>query len=213
MKALKIRYANLPEVLAPERVHKYLDTVAIVPIACFPWEVYPDTVKVNYSVAHNGSALLLKFRVEEEYLTAASVTNGAVHKDSCVEFFVAFGDDDCYYNLEFNCIGWAKIGYGRDRRHRSLLPDDKINEVLSFSTIISGETEGEKRFSWEISLVIPASVFFYNNIVSFMSLKARGNFYKCKGTPPSDHYISWNMVKAPKPDFHRKECFGELEFE
>ena len=38
----------------------------------------------------------------------------------------------------------------------------------------------------------------------------RGNFYKCGDKTAHPHFVSWNPVGTPSPDFHRPEFFGEL---
>ena len=37
----------------------------------------------------------------------------------------------------------------------------------------------------------------------------RGNFYCCDETL-RPHFGSWSPIEAPRPDFHRPECFGTL---
>ncbi|HEX8038127.1 MAG TPA: carbohydrate-binding family 9-like protein [Chryseosolibacter sp.] len=38
------------------------------------------------------------------------------------------------------------------------------------------------------------------------------DFYKCGDNLPEPHFITWNDVKAPKPDFHLPEFFGRINF-
>src|ERR1700756_3689007 len=70
-----------------------------------PWPEYPecyDLPKVSFTIAHANDCICIKYDVEEhEVLARYRKTNDPVHKDSCVEFFVAFGNDKSYYNLEF----------------------------------------------------------------------------------------------------------------
>ena len=40
----------------------------------------------------------------------------------------------------------------------------------------------------------------------------RANFYKCGDMLSVPHYVTWNPVGTPKPDYHRPEYFGELKF-
>ncbi|MGS2741588.1 carbohydrate-binding family 9-like protein [Sinomicrobium sp. M5D2P17] len=209
---LKIPYIEIPQAALNGHMNNSFEDACSFLIDNRPWEQYPDVVKAGCKVAHNGDALFLSYYVEENHVVASSVTNGNIHKDSCVEFFISFGDDDSYYNLEFNCIGWGKIGYGKDRHDRNLLPSRLVESVTSFSSITSKVVNEEKHFIWEISFVIPITVFCHNHIRSFSSLRARGNFYKCSSAGPRPHYLTWNKVNTEKPDFHRKECFGELEF-
>jgi hypothetical protein len=38
----------------------------------------------------------------------------------------------------------------------------------------------------------------------------RANFYKCGDLTAHPHFLSWNPIDLPKPDFHRPEFFGTL---
>ena len=42
------------------------------------------------------------------------------------------------------------------------------------------------------------------------SIKA--NFFKCADGTPHIHFLSWNPIGTPSPDFHRPAFFGELFF-
>ncbi|MDE6137165.1 MAG: hypothetical protein K2F97_06800, partial [Muribaculaceae bacterium] len=41
-------------------------------------------------------------------------------------------------------------------------------------------------------------------------VEMRGNFYKCASATSQPHYLSWNPIDTPEPDFHRPEFFGKL---
>jgi hypothetical protein len=49
--------------------------------------------------------------------------------------------------------------------------------------------------------------------LSFSKLVSNANFYKCGDDTSKRHYLSWNPVKTAKPDFHRPEYFGILNFQ
>ena len=40
----------------------------------------------------------------------------------------------------------------------------------------------------------------------------RANFYKCGDLLPRPHFLSWNAISLPRPDFHCPEFFGTLRF-
>ena len=49
-----------------------------------------------------------------------------------------------------------------------------------------------------------------------LSLKGktlRANFYKCGDKLQQMHFLSWNPIDVPKPDFHRPDFFGEVTFQ
>lgn len=212
MRKLEIPYIAVSGVPSPEDIIPYLDQLVAMPIANNPWPKYKNDVKAKYTIAHNGNAIFLKFNIIEQYVLASSATNGDIHKDSCVEFFIGFEEDENYYNLEFNSLGWGKIGYGTERLNRILLPESTIDLVSSSSKINSKSVNGSKLFDWSIALVIPASVFYFNNFHTLKGLKARGNFYKCGDEIPSPHFLTWNMIETAEPDFHTNEFFGKIEF-
>ena len=60
---------------------------------------------------------------------------------------------------------------------------------------------------------IIAFYLFYNEGLNFSNLISNANFYKCGDDTTKPHFLSWNPVKAPKPDFHRPEQFGVLNFQ
>jgi hypothetical protein len=181
-------------------------------IDCQAWQEFAsDGVRSSFSIAHIGSHLLLKYySVEEEINAFPRATNGEVNKDNCVELFIAFGDEN-YYNLEFNCLGSAKVGYGDNRKGRKMLSPEMISGIKRYATINSQIDDG-CTFSWEIFLMIPREIFMFNNLRSFDGLKCRANFYKCGDGLQKSHFLSWNRVCTAGPDFHQSQYFGQLNF-
>jgi hypothetical protein len=209
---LKIPYVNRTHTKTADELMKQMEAFENLPISCNPWPEFVSDTEASFIIAHDKNAILLKYKISEKYLIANEVNNGDIHNDSCVEFFIAFDNDDTYYNLEFNCLGFTKIGYGSQRSDRELLPIDVIKK-MSFSSKINSNMryEGEG-FDWEILLVIPKEIFIHHHIGSFDQLLAKGNFYKCGDGLPEPHFLSWNMVISEEPDFHITDSFGHLEF-
>lgn len=180
------------------------------PINITPWPAHPYRPDVSFTVMHCNDAILLKYSVNENYTQARfHGINDPVYNDSCVEFFIGFDHLPYYYNLEFNCLGTALIGYGKDR-HRELLSKDIIGKVRSYSTLQSGFSEGPCQ--WKLTVVIPFDIFCYNNISTLAGRKAHANFFKCGEQLPQRHYCVWNHIDSPKPDFHLPEYFGSVIF-
>ena len=212
VRRLEIPFIDTNGLKEIEQISQLMGGLKTTPIDCNPWPVYQANADAKFSMAHNGQSILLKYIIAEKYLLANEKTNGNIHNDSCVELFIAF-DNNGYYNLEFNCLGFTKIGYGTSRHGRRLLPVDVIKQLSFSSKINSNSTINTNTgFDWEIMLVIPKEIFTKHQIVSFHNLKAKGNFYKCGDGLPQPHFLTWNRIEAEKPDFHRKEFFGELEF-
>lgn len=212
MKKLNIPFIPVPGVPSPREAVTMLEVVEAVSIGVNSWPQYTNDVEASFSMAHNGHAIFLKYDVSEDHVVARATTHGEIHRDSCVEFFVSFDGDDRYYNLEFNCLGWCKAAYGRNRQRRQPLPTHAIHAISSSTTLEAVGLADAKQFRWQLTLVIPAASFCYHDIPSFRRLKARGNMYKCGDGLPTVHYLSWNPLRSETPNFHRAEDFGQLEF-
>lgn len=212
VRRLEIPFLETEDVQQIDKLNRLMDGLQAADIDSSPWPAYQADVKAHFLMAHNGEAILLKYVIAEKYIAANEVTNGNIHNDSCVELFIAF-DDEGYYNLEFNCLGFTKIGYGYGRNDRRLLPIDVIKQ-LSFSSKINANStiNNNNGFDWEIMLVIPRTIFTEHQIISFHNLNAKGNFYKCGDGLPQPHFLTWSMIKSVEPDFHKKEFFGDLKF-
>jgi hypothetical protein len=180
------------------------------------WKEFPYQPEVQFRIAHDDSLLFLKYYVKEEHILARRTDpNSAVHRDSCVEFFVDPIQNGNYYNFEFNCIGTTHLAYGPRRGERTFIPAELIeNEIKTWSTLGNQSFEEKSgAFEWEMVVVIPASIFIHNEGLNFSKLISNANFYKCGDDTTKPHYLSWNPVKTPKPDFHRPEYFGVLNFQ
>jgi hypothetical protein len=176
------------------------------------WPEYPYKPDVKFQIAHNGKNIYLHFSIEESDIKAVcSEDNGNVWEDSCVEFFISFGNDDFYYNIESNCIGKMVVASGAGKHNRTPAPSTIINCIDRWSSL--GNLPIENRSGkWELSLVIPADVFFLNKINTFDGLQAKGNFYKCGDNLKTPHFLSWNPIKNEEPNFHLPPFFGRLLF-
>ncbi len=212
MKKLNVPFIPVPGMPSAREATTLLGAVDAVRIDVNSWPHYTHDVEASVTVAHNGEAIFLKYDVSEGHVVAKAVNQGDIHKDSCVEFFVAIDGDDRYYNLEFNCLGWCKAAYGRNRQRRLPLPTHAINAISSSTTLDAVGLADAKRFRWQLTLVIPAASFCHHDITSFKWLTARGNFYKCGDGLPIIHYLSWNPLRSEIPNFHRLEDFGVLKF-
>lgn len=212
-KKLKIqKLAN--EVKNPAKVAAALDAAGIgfAKIDTVNWTEYPYKPDVEFRAAHTGDALLLNYRCTEDAVRAAAqVDNGPVWEDSCVEFFVSF-DGKNYQNVECNCQGTILSACGPDRNERVAASPQLLKGVKRYASLADGlPLEGP--VSWEVSLIVPVETYFQSGLKSFDGVHATGNFYKCGDKLPTPHFLSWNAIEVPAPDFHRPEYFGEIEFE
>ena len=175
-------------------------------ISAEPWPGFTghSAPETEFGVLRDAAGLWVKFRTREHNLRAeVTQQNGAVCRDSCVEFFVSPDEFDCrYINFELNPKGVMHIGLGKDRFGRML-----IEEERSIFRVESDECDGD----WSICWYIPDS--FLLRYFGQISPVMRANFYKCGDSTDHPHYAVWNPVKTEKPDYHRPEFFGTLRVE
>lgn len=185
------------------------DSVALNEIAVQPWPSFNYKPDVTFSIAHTGDRILLTFHVEEAEVRHENTTiNSSVWEDSCVEFFISF-DNRGYYNFEFNCIGTALVGFGSGRNNRKLLPETLVKRILCFSSM----EKKPNSVQWELQVIIPVSLFMYHAFFSLEGKSGKANFYKCGDKLKQPHFLAWNRIETPEPDFHQPSYFGDIEFE
>ncbi len=173
---------------------------------------YPNKPEVAFSIFHDGDAVYLRYHVTEDYtLAKVDKDNGEVWTDSCVEFFLKL-DDGGYYNIEFTAIGKGLVGF-RQSRDTAEHASPEIMSLIERAPSLGVDTFDEKQgCSWTLTLVIPKEVFFAHKLDTLSGLKASANFYKCGDNLTVPHFVSWQPIDNPTPNFHLPEFFGELEF-
>lgn len=182
-------------------------------IAAAPWKEFSYTPSVQFAIAHNHDCFFVKYYVREESVRAVFRRDAdPVYKDSCVEFFISFNQDEAYYNLEFNSLGTCAMGYGTNRYDRTILPATVTKNIRRSASLSIVPKEGEKpEICWELTLIIPTSAFCYHNIETIKDQSCRVNFFKCGDDLPIPHYMCWSPVEADEPNFHLPEFFGEMQ--
>lgn len=178
------------------------------------WPDWPYRPEAAFRIAHTGDAILLHYVVSEEAVRAvAPEDNGRVWEDSCVEFFVSPADDGIYYNVECNCAGQLLIGGGEGRNGRSHAPQQILDGVDRWASL--GRAPFDTRAgqqTWQVALRVPVSAFFMHAAAPLDGRTMRANFYKCGDLLPRPHFLSWNAISLPRPDFHCPAFFGTLRF-
>ena len=175
-------------------------------------DLFPYQPKARVEVSNDHQNLFLHFFVEGEQLRAVTTEDqGPVWEDSCVEFFCQVPGEPYYYNFETNCIGAmvASRRISRDEDVQRLTPDEmaRIERHCSFPRQAIPERDG--LFRWEVQLRIPLDLIFRNNPPAFPQT-LRANFYKCADKTRNPHFVSWNPIPLPKPDFHCPQFFSEI---
>ncbi len=196
-----------------QEVSELFDTLPQHHISHQPWIEFKSNCHTSFVIAHSGDAIFLKFYVKEDIIKLAThQTNGRVHKDNCVEFFVAFESQKKYYNIEINCAGVALIGYGEGRLNRKLLDEKLINKINTHINIQTAPLNSGNKYRWQVTVMLPIEVFEESNIGSLNQKSGSGNFFKCGDDLPNKHFYAWSNIEAKKPDFHLPQFFGKLEF-
>ncbi|WP_461489834.1 carbohydrate-binding family 9-like protein [Pontibacter sp. HJ8] len=193
-------------------INTELDKLPRQPIDQAPWSAPQPKPEVTFAMAHNNDCLFLKYYVTEPYILARyRKPNDPVYKDSCVELFISFQDDQPYYNIEFNCLGTCRVGFGPDRHNRRLLPPATISKIKRAGTLRAGDS-GSTQKTWQLTVVIPTEVFSEHTLGRLEEEHGKVNFCKCGDDLPEPHFLTWNRIDAPHPDFHLPKFFGNLTF-
>jgi len=178
------------------------------------WSGFRSDIKADVEVSISETSISLLFNISEPYIIAENIKiNSDVYKDSAVEFFISF-NDNFYYNFEFNCIGTVLAQYGKRREGRRYLSPEILLNIDTKSSL--GNTpfglKKEKAIQWSLSVILPFTVFAFDEIDYHSFGRARGNFYKCGDNLPLKHYLSIFPIKTEKPDFHCPEFFQNFNF-
>ncbi|MDR1918333.1 MAG: hypothetical protein LBQ65_01655 [Tannerellaceae bacterium] len=177
------------------------------------WVEYSYKPIVALDIARSDVSLYLRYFVKGNSLRAVyDKDNSPVHKDSCVEFFMKRMEDETYMNFEFNCIGTCDAARRISRESKTSLTEEEYASIRRYSNLERKPFHEKKGvYEWELVVAIPLRLMGLDP--QNMPEKVMGNFYKCADETDAPHYISWNPVPVPTPDFHRPECFGEIYFE
>ena len=175
-------------------------------------DAFPYCPETTVEIENNHDFLFLKYHIKSEQLRAATVEDqGPVWEDSCVEFFCQVPGDNHYMNFETNCVGAmvASRRLSRDEEVQPLPPEEMalIERKCSFPRQLIVEKDG--LFEWTVELKIPLHLIFRNNNLSFPQT-LRANFYKCADKTKKPHFVSWQPIALPSPNFHCPEFFGEI---
>lgn len=159
------------------------------------------------------------FRVEDRYVRAVTAEHqGEVWTDSCVEFFFSPGPDLSrgYFNIEMNCgatmLFHFQAGPGRAKTVIPRSECEKISRSHSLPLIVDPEIISP--VIWTVEYAVPITLL---KVYGPMHAPApgiiwRGNFAKCADHTSHPHWLTWSPIDFPRPDFHRPDFFGTLEF-
>lgn len=182
------------------------DKVAGVDIDTYLWTKKPD-ISATAQAAWDESGLYIRLTAREKnILNRFAEQNDPVYLDSCLEFFFSpESSDPRYFNFEMNPSGALLIGFGSDRHNRSRLVQPNWRNLFQIAPFAIAD-------GWGITLKIPTSFIriFFPDFSPEAGKALRCNFYKCGDETVTPHFIAWNPLDIPQPDFHRPEFFGNL---
>ena len=148
-----------------------------------------------------------------------TLRNDPVHLDSCMEFFFSpVEDSKAYLNFEINPLGTLYTGYSFSGLRKDSKPvcKDLSREYFNIKSMTKEDAENYNKNKsedkyWDISFSVPFDYIkkMFPDFILPETLKA--NFYKCGDLTENEHYVVWNNIELPSPDFHRPEFFGTLE--
>lgn len=175
---------------------------------------FPYAPETNVRVAHTDTHLFLLYSVKGLQLRALAVEDHqSVWEDSCVEFFCRVPGSAYYMNFEANCIGTMTASRRISKKEdvHKLLPEEmaQIRRWSSCERQRMDEQDGE--FEWQVLLAIPLALIFRRPCAFPETLEA--NFYKCADKTRYPHFVSWNPIDLPAPNFHCPQHFGRMVLE
>lgn len=174
------------------------------------WKAYSYKPEVSFHLAHNNQHLFILYKVKEKNTRAKYINdNDAVWEDSCVEAFFSKDINEGYFNFEVTCIGTALVGYGQGRENRTHLGEARMKTIKRASSL-GKDIIGKDNVNgdWWLQLAIPLEIL---GVKKGQALQA--NFYKCGDECKVPHFLSWQPISTPKPDFHQPAFFAELILE
>ncbi len=187
---------------------------AIIPIDCLNWpESFPYAPEAKAYVVHTRECLSILYEVKGLDLRALELEDNAhPWENSCCEFFVKVPGSEDYMNFELVCNGSLLAARGPGRDDRVKLSPEKLARIIRKGSLEKKiYDEKDKEFEWSIFLRIPFDLILGEG--SGLPDMLQANFYKCANKSAHPHFLSWNPIKTPTPDFHRPEHFGTLILE
>ncbi len=215
MKTLQVPHQNISCYETTfDRIKLILEAGVVADIDQVNWkESFPKFLSVNVRVAHDGNRLYLYYTVTGEKLRAVNTRDfGSVWEDSCVEFFMQREGENGYRNFECNVLG-VLLAHQQKAKGQGVSQNDQTQAVFRHGTVVHRYEGDEQVTDWSMYLEIPKQALGFADYESLAGQRIRANFYKCGDETPEPHYLSWNPIDLPKPNFHVPEFFGLLELE
>lgn len=176
--------------------------------------VFSKTLPVTVQIAHDNEKFYLYYQVQGEELRAINTQDFmSVWEDSCVEFFVKRKGEKEYRNFEFNAHGVLLASKRESKDSAQQLSVELMSSIERFTTINHVYRDGVQVSDWTLYAEIPKEAIGFSTKEGLSQQTISANFYKCGDETNEPHFISWNPIDIPKPNFHLPQFFGDLIFE
>lgn len=175
--------------------------------------VAPYSPDCNGALARTEGHLAVVFHVRGLDLRATAMEdNGNSWEDSCCEFFVSDPADGTYYNFELTCIGSLLASKRKSRNEKTDFQAGQLERVIRHSSLERKRWDvSDKVYCWTVAMLVPFDLIGIEE--GKLPEILRANFYKCGDLTAHPHFLSWNPIVSPSPDFHRPDSFGRLVLE
>ena len=109
-----------------------------------------------------------------------------------------FGDRAIFEDVSFRLLKGEHIGLvGANGEGKS-----------TFMNIVTGARQpDEGKIEWARNVRVG---YLDQHTVLEAGMTIRGNFFKCGDDTAQEHYMSWNAVDVPHPNFHLPDYFGRI---
>ena len=175
---------------------------------------FSKSLPVTVHIAHDNKRIYLYYQVEGEKLRVVNTKDFmSVWEDSCVEFFMQRKGEKTYRNFEFNAHGVLLASKRESKESAEQLTEALMSTIERFTTIHHTYKAGLQRSNWTLYAEIPKEALGFTADEKLSQQIIGANFYKCGDETDEPHYISWNPIDTPTPNFHVPQFFGELIFE
>ncbi len=175
---------------------------------------FPKSMPVTVSVAHDNEKIYLYYQVLGEELRAVNTKDFmSVWEDSCVEFFMQREGEKSYRNFEFNAHGVLLASKRESKDDAEQLSEELMAAIKRFVTIEHQYKDGIQLSNWTLYAEIPKDALGFSTNEPLSQQTIGANFYKCGDETVEPHFISWNGIDTPSPNFHVPQFFGKLTFE
>jgi len=188
-----------------------------IPIRNFMGKLPAFQPIVTAKMMYDTENVYLIYKVEDRHVRIQTTKfNGPVSTDACVEFFFS-PDSDWplrYFNVEINAGGTGLMSYHKDGKRTNLKEEDFSVVEIAHTLPKKLEQEISEPVTWFLEFKMPLSLLAkYGNFTQpKKGVEWKANFYKTSSRSTNPHYITWNVVQNPVPQFHLPQYFGTLVF-